>query len=153
VIQNGHLFQPNLSFFNLKKRIKKNEGFSIKPYKDQLGFLTVGYGHLIKNGEEKKFYKKNTKKELEYIFEKDFQKATSDFRRMFRKENYNIKQRELLIEMIFQLGIDGVLKFKKMFFYLNKKKDYMVCLEMMDSVWYKQTPQRVGNLIKNFIKR
>ena len=53
--------------------------------------------------------------------------------------------------MIFQLGPKGVSKFKKMFFYLNKKHKYMTCLEMMDSLWYKQTPQRVHELIKSFL--
>ena len=53
--------------------------------------------------------------------------------------------------MIFQLGVKGVSNFKKMIKYLNKKK-YMTCLEMMDSLWYKQTPERVNNLIKNYIK-
>ena len=37
----------NLEYCLLKKRIKKNEGFSLKPYKDQLGFTTIGFGHLI----------------------------------------------------------------------------------------------------------
>ena len=54
--------------------------------------------------------------------------------------------------MIYQLGSQGVLKFKKMLFYLNKRQKYMTCLEMMDSLWYKQTPNRVNDLIKNFIK-
>jgi len=41
-----------LGYYNLKKRIKLNEGFSSKPYKDQLGYLTIGYGHLILSNEK-----------------------------------------------------------------------------------------------------
>ena len=52
--------------------------------------------------------------------------------------------------MIFQLGLKGVLKFKRMLFYLNNKKKYMVSLEMLDSLWYKQTPKRVLDLIINY---
>ena len=52
--------------------------------------------------------------------------------------------------MIFQLGLKGVLKFKRMLFYLNNKKKYMTCLEMLDSLWYKQTPKRVLDLINNY---
>ena len=37
-----------MAYKSLKKRIQKNEGFSIKAYKDKLGNLTIGYGHLIK---------------------------------------------------------------------------------------------------------
>ncbi len=31
--------------------IKKWEGFSDKPYADVVGYMTIGYGHLIKDGE------------------------------------------------------------------------------------------------------
>jgi len=41
------LQHKNLEYCLLKKRIKKNEGFSLKPYKDQLGFITIGFGHLV----------------------------------------------------------------------------------------------------------
>ena len=72
--------------------------------------------------------------------------------RNLKKKYHTKKDKELLIEMIYQLGSQGVLKFKKMLFYLNKRQKYMTCLEMMDSLWYKQTPNRVNDLIKNFVK-
>ena len=59
--QPGRLFQPKkLGYYNLKKRIKLNEGFSSKPYKDQLGYLTIGYGHLILSNENILLKKKNS---------------------------------------------------------------------------------------------
>ena len=36
----------------LEERIKKHEGYMVKPYTDTLGFLTGGYGHKILPGEE-----------------------------------------------------------------------------------------------------
>ena len=72
VAQLGRLFQlKNLDYNNLKKRIKSNEGFSLKPYKDQLGYLTIGHGHLILSNEKIFLKNKIHKKELEEIFEKD----------------------------------------------------------------------------------
>ena len=55
--------------------------------------------------------------------------------------------------MIFQLGSKGVSKFKKMHYFLNKKQKFMAALEMLDSLWYLQTPERVKNLIKNYTKK
>ena len=52
--------------------------------------------------------------------------------------------------MLFQLGAKGVSKFKKMLHFLNKKQKLMASLEMLDSLWYLQTPERVKNLIKNY---
>tara|TARA_Y100000768_G_scaffold29379_1_gene19545 strand:- start:360 stop:563 length:204 start_codon:yes stop_codon:yes gene_type:complete len=64
-----------LSFKKLKDRIKKNEGYSDKPYQDQLGFYTIGYGHLITERESEYYIKKFRKKHFEKLFEIDFKKA------------------------------------------------------------------------------
>ena len=142
-----------MSFKALKIRIKKNEGFSKTPYKDQLGFYTIGYGHLIKTHEKNYFNKKYNKKHFEELFQLDFQNAVNQYEKLFTKAKHNNNDKELLIEMLFQLGPKGVLGFKKMLFYLEKKKKYMVCFEMMNSLWYKQTPNRVEDIINNFIKK
>jgi lysozyme len=142
-----------LNFKNLKSRIKKNEGYSNKPYRDQLGFYTIGYGHLIKKKEDRYFHKTFSKKYFENIFELDFKKSVEDYYKNFNKKKHKQNEKELLIEMIYQLGIKNVVKFKRLHLNLEKKQKYMVCLEMIDSLWYKQTPKRVENLIKNFIKK
>jgi len=141
-----------LSYHNLKKRIKQNEGFSVKPYKDQLGFLTIGYGHLILPNEESLIKKKIYKKELEKIFEQDFDKALKNFNVFLKNLTSNKKEDELLIEMIFQLGITGVLRFKNLLQNMSKGNKHLVCFEMMDSLWYKQTPKRVKALVSIFLK-
>ena len=140
-----------MGYNNLKKKIKLNEGFSSKPYKDQLGCLTIGYGHLILSNENILLKKKIHKKELEEIFEKDFKIALSNFNNTFKSFILNKKETELLIEMIFQLGIKGCLKFKSLIKNIKKGNKHLVCLDMMDSLWYKQTPNRVKTLIKTFL--
>ena len=140
-----------MGYHNLKNRIKSNEGFSYKPYKDQLGYLTIGYGHLILSNEKILLKKKIHKKELEEIFEKDFKKALTSFNNTFKLLILNKKETELLIEMIFQLGIKGCLKFKNLIKNIKKGNKHLVCLDMMDSLWYKQTPNRVKALIKTFL--
>ena len=139
-----------MGYHNLKERIKSNEGFSSKPYKDQLGYLTIGYGHLILPNENILLKKQINKKELEEIFEKDFKKALSNFNNTFKPFTLNEKESELLIEMIFQLGIKGCLKFKNLIKNIKKGNKHLVCFDMMDSLWYKQTPNRVKTLIKTF---
>ena len=141
-----------MNFTKLKLRIKKNEGYSRLPYKDQLGYHTIGYGHLIKKNEKLYFKKKFKKQYFEKLFDSDFNKCLIVYKKIFYKKSHTRNEKELLIEMLFQLGPSGLLKFKKMLYYLSKKQKYMVGLEMIDSLWYKQTPKRVNNLIKNFIK-
>ncbi len=141
-----------MGYYNLKKRIKVNEGFSSKPYKDQLGYLTIGYGHLILSNEKILLKKKIHKKELEEIFEKDFKKALYNFNTKLKHLTSNKKEADLLIEMVFQLGIKGCLKFKNLLKNMRKGNKHLVCFEMMNSLWYKQTPYRVKTLVKNFLK-
>ena len=78
---------------------------------------------------------------------------TINTKKNFLKKNHTSSEKELLIEMLFQLGEKGVSRFKKMLFFLNKKQKFMASLEMLDSLWYLQTPERVKNLIKNYTKR
>ena len=54
--------------------------------------------------------------------------------------------------MIFQIGIKGVLKFKKMIKQIEDNNNHLAALEMMDSLWYLQTPRRVERLIKDYLK-
>ena len=140
-----------MSYSNLKLRIKKNEGYSNKPYKDQLGFFTIGYGHLIKPDENKYLKNSYTKKYFENLFEEDFNKALLQYKKSFFKKTHRKKEKELLIEMLFQLGDKGVSKFHKMLSNIEKRQKFMTCLEMLNSLWYKQTPKRVEDLIKNYI--
>ena len=139
-------------YLALKKKIKKNEGFRDVAYLDSLGFATIGYGHLIKPNEKNLLLKKISKKYLIEIFNKDFDKSLDDYKKFYRRNKYNQSIKEMLIEMIFQLGIDKQRKFTKMNDYLEKKQPFMVALEMKDSLWHKQTPKRVDGLISSLLR-
>ena len=141
-----------MHYRELKKRIKKNEGFSLKPYKDQLGYLTIGYGHLILPNETYLLKNKTNKLQLNSIFDQDFERALGDYKRFIKQKYHNRKDKELLIEMTYQMGAKRVLKFKKLISNMQKNKKHLVCFEMMDSLWYTQTPNRVKNLIRAFLK-
>ena len=139
-------------YLALKNRIKKNEGFRDRCYKDILGNQTIGYGHLIKKNESL-FLKNNfEKKQLRKVFEKDFLKSLFDYKRSYKKSKHSKNTEEVYIEMIFQLGIRKQKKFKKMNKHVARKEIYMACLEMKNSLWYTQTPKRVDHLINILLK-
>ena len=141
-----------MNYLSLKSRIKKNEGFSIFPYKDQLGNYTIGYGHLIRKKEIILFKNKIKVSFFQNLFENDFKTALDDYNKHFRKYSFSQNIKELIVEMIFQMGIQNVLTFKKTLRHIKKNNKFLAALEMMDSIWYKQTPLRVENLIKHFLK-
>lgn len=54
--------------------IAKNEGLRLTPYDDIKGFGTIGYGHLIKEGEK---FSSISKKQARQLFDKDLKHAVS----------------------------------------------------------------------------
>jgi lysozyme len=129
----------------LKKRVKIHEGFSAKPYKDTLGKMTVGYGHLCVED----FWDENTEyteAQLDRIFDTDFDKAIEGAARVCEGMDLPDKKFGVFIEMTFQLGATGLSKFKKALA-AAKDHDWQECHDqLLDSRWHKQTPNRAKQL-------
>lgn len=140
-------------FFNLKKRIKANEGFSTSAYLDQLGFLTIGYGHLIKKEEKHLIGKNFSKKFLKKLFDYDFKAALQDYNKIYKKEKHLKHIKEFLIEMIFQMGPESQKKFIKANTHIKNQNLFMAALEIKNSLWYSQTPKRIDMLLQILLKK
>jgi len=140
------------NYLKLKTKIKKNEGFRDGAYLDILGFLTIGYGHLIKKHDNFLLKKKYTKFFLLKVFNDDFKKTIIDYSKNYKNDKHPKNIQEIYIEMIFQMGIKKQKKFVKMNQYIKKKQLFMASLEMKKSLWFKQTPKRVDILIKSLLK-
>lgn len=137
---------------DLKSRIKKHEGFLSKVYLDILGKATIGYGHLLTEEDdfvEGVIYDKDI---LEALFEKDFNIAVQGAEELLKGYDIALVAKEVIIEMVFQLGKTGVSKFKKMFEALKNNDYSRAASEMINSHWYRQTPSRceeLSNLMKS----
>ena len=131
---------------NLAERVMEHEGFVNKIYKDHLGFPTIFFGHLITpedNYEEDKEYPKEMGEE---VFELDFKKALDSTESLIGSRSVNHTAKEVLIEMVYQMGVGGVSKFKKMWAALDNEDYEEAGNQMLDSRWAKQTPARCGKL-------
>jgi GH24 family phage-related lysozyme (muramidase) len=85
----------------LKDRIKKNEGFRLKRYEDSLGFWTIYYGHLCRDGE----VYLNTVEDAEKYLDADIKIATQGAKNLFPEFNeFSQSRKEALIELVFNLG-------------------------------------------------
>ena len=130
----------------LKEQIKEHEGFVPRTYKDSLGKRTIGFGHLCVEPEQWDDDKEYTKEELERVFDNDFQEALKNAESLIGERSINFIAKQVIIEMVFQLGIGGVSKFKKMWLALDKEDYGEASFQMMDSLWAKQTPNRAEKL-------
>lgn len=121
----------------LIEEIMKNEGFVGTVYKDTLGFDTIGYGTKLPLGKE----------EAALILE---YRLKAKIKELETKEPFvnslPLEKQEILAEMCYQMGVSGVLKFKKMWEAL-KRLDYETAgVQMLDSTWAVQTPNRAMKL-------
>lgn len=141
---------------NLQERLKQYEGTKqyqqsrgmfkndkFFQYYDSLGKPTIGYGHLLNNGEAYPYGISEDK--VNELLNQDINIA----RIQYAKLELDLPQdwQDFIIIMIFQLGYGGVLKFRKMIAAL-KVKDYKEAIrQAKDSLWYKQTPNRIDLMI------
>ncbi|EMG2255105.1 TPA: glycoside hydrolase family protein [Klebsiella pneumoniae] len=113
------------------------------PYKDSLGFLTVGYGHLVQKGED--FTNGISAMDADILLAKDIDKAKKQLSTL----NLGVLPRDIedyLVIMLFQLGLGGVQKFKKLLAAAKVSDRNGIRRESVDSLWYRQTPKRVKDM-------
>ena len=128
----------------LMESVKKHEGYRNKVYLDTLGKRTVGVGHLCVED----FWMDGVEYEEDFLMEilqKDLQEAIRGARSLMEDHgcvDIDEQAEEILIEMVFQLGMTGVSKFKKMWKALAELNYIGASYEMLDSRWAKQTPNR-----------
>ncbi len=123
--------------YDLVESIKKHEGFVGMPYNDSLGVPTIGYGTKLPI----------TESEADLLLKSRMYQKKEELERVepFFKELPKEKQ-DVLLEMAYQLGVGGLLKFRKMWKAL-KRFDYKeAAKEALDSRWAKQTPKRAEEL-------
>lgn len=141
-----------IRFKQLATRIKKNEGFKSFIYKDVLGNPTIGYGHLVVSSDKFENEKKYSKRILTKVFNQDLNEAILKFKKHYNSKNLPNNVKEVIIEMIFQLGINNTLKFVRFKANIEKKLYFLAAFEMIKSRWYKQTPKRVEGLINILLR-
>ena len=120
--------------------IKQHEGYVGIVYKDSLGIDTIGYGFAIKDLELDEDI-------CEIILERKLKDLQSRVDLKFNWYRYMPQEiKDIVMEMCYQLGITGFSKFKKTIAYLQNKQWNDASVEMLDSLWAKQTPNRAKEM-------
>lgn len=124
-------------------QIKQDEGLVLHVYDDSLGYATIGYGRLVdrrKNGgisedEALHLLKNDVTARLQVL-----ENAIDFFARL------DDARKAVLLNMSFQLGIAGLLKFKSTLAYIEMGEFENASVNMMKSLWARQTPNRASRL-------
>jgi len=116
-------------------QVKLHEGFRAKPYKDTCG-LSIGYGTTLIL----------TKNEAEVLLRMRLLKLYAELNKYYWFTQSNNARKQVLLDMAYNLGLNGLKSFKKMIWSLNHKYYHGAANAMKDSLWYRQVGNR-GKLL------
>ena len=128
---------------NLIDSIKNHEGFRSRVYKCTAGYDTIGYGAAIKDLEIDEDI-------AEMILIRQVHKLEKRVAETFDwYETCPDTIKDVIVEMCFQIGLSGVMKFKKTLTYCSEKDWANMSVEMLDSKWARSdSPNRAKALAK-----
>ena len=126
---------------DLIESIKLHEGFKSKPYPDPIhGWDVPTFGHGLTY---------ITEAESEMIVRNRVETIREELgvRKPFFKTLTESRQ-NALIEMAYQLGVGGLMQFKKMWAAIEARDFDAARTEALDSRWAAQTPDRANSVVE-----
>jgi len=129
------------NIYKLTEQLKRHEGFRAKPYRCPGGALTIGYGRNLDAGGI-------TKAEAEQLLENDIQGCINALHKNIPDVMAALtpNRQIVLINMCYNLGIQGLLAFKKTLQLIKQGSYHAASLEMLKSKWAVQVGHRANEL-------
>ncbi len=110
------------------------------PYRCSSDKLTIGIGRNLDDVGL-------SADEIEYLYKNDEQRAIKGASSLVDEFEWLSDDRKIaLVNMVFQMGTEGVSRFKKMVAAINAGNFHEAANEMLDSKWAKQTPRRANEM-------
>lgn len=130
----------------LIRQLKADEGVKPCVYKDHLGFDTIGVGRLVdsrKPGAGLRPF------EIDFLLQNDIDDRIEQLtRRLPWFQNLDDARKGVLLNMAFQLGVDGLLGFKNTLAMVEAGQYANAAQGMLQSKWASQTPARAQRMAK-----
>lgn len=122
----------------MRDLIRRDEGYRDRVYLDTVGVPTLGWGHALHVGS------KVPKEVSEIFFEEDYTRAEESAKKLIVEHDAKVNnvRRFIITNMVFNMGYEGVKRFKKMWAALAKKDYTEAANQMLDSKWAKQVARR-----------
>lgn len=129
----------------LKSDLIRDEGVVLYAYEDHLGYQTIGCGRLI----DRRRGGGITMDEAMHLLGNDIERVEAELdRRISWWRGLSASRQRALANMAFQLGVNGLLGFRKMLAALRAGDYEKAASEALDSAWAAQTPQRAERVVK-----
>lgn len=127
----------------LIEQLKRHEGLRLKPYRCTAGKLTIGYGRNLED-------RGITQGEAESMLWRDVAEVRDYLEDVFDAWWFSLDgvRQAVLVNMAFNLGGPGLLKFRKMIDAVSWGRWEDAAREMLDSRWAQQVGNRATELAK-----
>jgi lysozyme len=128
---------------DLKSQLLREEGAESCAYQDSLGYWTIGVGRLIDSRKGGGL----SSDEIDFLLENDIKKITEQIHKFLPwVSKLNEPRQAVMLQMAFQMGIRGLLGFKRTLGSIEDGQFAEAADEMLQSEWAKQTPERANRL-------
>jgi lysozyme len=125
----------------LLEELKRDEGYRDCVYTCSAGKLTIGYGHNVEDNPI-------SDRAAELILLDDVGGVISRLEVLPWWRFLDGTRKRAMINMAFNLGFAGMMKFKKMIAAIEKKNFEQAATEMLNSRWADQVGERADRLAK-----
>lgn len=130
---------------NVVRQLRSEEGVVPHAYQDHLGFWTIGVGRLI----DKRKGGGLSDDEIDYLLNNDVARIEAALdKHLPWARALDEARRAVLIGMAFQMGVDGLLQFKRTLAAVRDEHYPLAASFMLESLWAKQTPQRARRMAR-----
>lgn len=129
----------SLNFDRAMEQLKVHEGYSAKPYYDSLGHLTIGYGTNLSH---------ITRVEANMLLAFRLNESYMKLYELYWFRALSSNRQQVILNMAYQLGHGGILKFKRMIYNLKRSYFWSAANEMKSSKWYRQSGIRSKQLVR-----
>ena len=129
----------------LISELKRDEGVIPHAYQDSLGYWTIGVGKLI----DKRKGGRLSDAAIEYLLAEDIDSKVGDLdKNLPWWRNLTPARQRVMINMCFNLGIGGLMKFKNTLGMIERGDYTGASKNMLLSLWAKQVGARAQRLSK-----
>jgi len=121
------------------EQLRRDEGVRSSPYVDTVGKITIGVGYnLTDRGMSDEW--------IESQLQADVSDVTNQLRSLTFWINIDEVRQGVFINMAFNLGFDGLMKFTRMLGAIQQKDWNSAATAMLDSKWAEQVGGRANRL-------
>ena len=135
------------------KRLETEEGFSAQQYRDHLGYPTIGYGTLLPLQEDEQAQldcgpqpDSLRERDCQWLLAHRFRSAVDELSdaKVWGGDGPPDSVRAACYDLVYQLGMPRLRKFKRMLAAIKECRWEVAAVELFDSRYAIQVPQRAG---------